>query len=61
MLRPHHRENAEFDEVGLAAERAQDAVVFLCAKAVLGNDFGGDAGGFKDGHGGPLATTRRRG
>src|SRR6185312_7806825 len=45
MLRPHDREDAELDEVGLATERLQDAPIFLVAEAVLGDHFGGDAGG----------------
>src|SRR6185312_9064181 len=45
MLRPHDREDAELDEVGLATERLQDAPIFLVAEAVLGDRFGGDAGG----------------
>ena len=47
--------------ITLAAERVQDAVIFLGAKAVLGNDFGGDAGGGQDGHARPLASTGRHG
>src|SRR6185437_15397668 len=45
MLRPHDREDAELDEVGLATERLQDAPIFLVAEPVLGDHFGGDAGG----------------
>ena len=52
MLRPHDREDAELDEVRLAAERFQDAVIFLGAEAVLGDDVGRDAGSFEDVHGG---------
>jgi hypothetical protein len=29
MLRPHHREDAQFDEVRLAAQSVEDLVVFL--------------------------------
>src|SRR6185369_15944263 len=50
MLRPHDREYAELDEVRLAAERLQDAAVFLVRKAVLGHDFGSDGGSFEDVH-----------
>ena len=47
MLRPHDREDAELDQVRLAAERVEDAVIFLVAEAMLGDDFGGDGGGFE--------------
>ena len=40
MLRPHDREDAELGEVRLAAERVQDALIFLGGQAVLGDDFG---------------------
>ena len=44
MLGPHHREDAELGEVGLAAQGVEDALIFLGGKAVLGDDFGGDRG-----------------
>ena len=44
MLGPHDREDAELDQVGLAAQRVEDALIFLGREAVLGDDFGGDAG-----------------
>ena len=32
MLGPHDREDAELDEVGLAPQRVEDALVFLVAR-----------------------------
>jgi hypothetical protein len=37
MLGPHHREDAEFGQVRLAAERVENARIFLIAEAVLGH------------------------
>ena len=45
VLRPHDGEDAELDEVRLAAHRVQDALVFVGAEAVVGNDLGRDHGG----------------
>ena len=42
MLGPHHREDAELGQVRLAPERVQDALIFLGAEAVLGDDLGRD-------------------
>ena len=50
MLRPHDREDAELDEVRLAAEGVEDAVIFVGREAVLGDHLGGDAGSFEDVH-----------
>ena len=55
MLRPHHREDAELGQVRLAAQRVEDALIFLGGKAVLGDDFRRDRG---FGHGAPLAARR---
>ena len=55
MFAPHHREDAEFHEIGLAAERVQDAVVFFFGEAVLGDDVGGDFA-----HGARLTVPRAR-
>ena len=38
----------------------QDAVIFVGREAVLGDDFGGDAGSFEDVHAGPLARAKRQ-
>ena len=54
MLRPHHREDAEFHKVRLAPQRMEDALVFLGGKAVLFDDFGGDGGHVRDSLGRPL-------
>jgi hypothetical protein len=48
MLRPHDREDAELDQVRLAAERVEDPVIFFGGKAVVGDDLGGDGGRFED-------------
>src|SRR4030095_15423720 len=45
MLRPHHREDAELDQVRLAAERVEDAVILFRGKDLLGDYFWGAAGG----------------
>ena len=42
MLRPHHREDAELDEIRLAAERVEHMGIFLVAQSVLGDDVGRD-------------------
>ena len=44
MLGPHDRKDAELDQIGLAAKRVEDAVIFVGGKAVLGDDLGGDHG-----------------
>ena len=44
MLGPHDREDAQLHQIGLAAQRVQDAFVFCGAEAVLFDDFGGDRG-----------------
>ena len=61
MLGPHDRENAEFDEVGLAAEGVEDAVIFFRSEAMLGDDFGRNRGGEDNGHAAPLAAVTSRG
>ena len=42
MLRPHDREDAEFDEIGFAPQRGEHAGIFVVGKAMVGNDLGGD-------------------
>src|SRR5262249_47658804 len=44
VLAPHHAENAELGERRLAAQRLQDALVFLGRDAVLAQQFGSDSG-----------------
>jgi hypothetical protein len=44
MLRPHHREDPEFSEIGLPPHRVEYPLIFFNGKAVLGHDFGSDAG-----------------
>ncbi len=44
MLRPHYREDAELDHIGLAPQRMQDALVFLGAETMLLDGLGGDRG-----------------
>ncbi len=61
MLGPHHREDAEFDEVRLAAERFQDAIIFIGRETVLGDHFGRDAGASRTSMRGPLAAAPRGG
>ncbi len=39
MLAPHHAENAQLGEIGLAAENFLDARVFFGREAVLGDEF----------------------
>jgi hypothetical protein len=39
---PHDREDAQLDEVGLAAQRAEHARIFFFRQAVGGDDFSGD-------------------
>jgi len=58
MLGPHDREDAELDEVRLAPNRVQDALIFLGRQAMVGNDLRGDDGGGRGcglSHGAPLA------
>ncbi len=43
VLAPHHAENAEFGDVGIAAEDLLDARVFLARYAVFGGDLGSDS------------------
>ena len=43
VLAPHHGENAEFGDVGIAAEDFLDARVFLWRYAVFGGDLGSDS------------------
>ena len=45
MLVPHRREDAELGEGRLAADQVEDALVLVGLEAVLGDEFGGDAGG----------------
>ena len=45
MLRPHHRENAKLDQIGLAPHCIQDALIFFLGKAMVGDDLRGDLGG----------------
>src|SRR6185312_13004733 len=59
MLRPHDREDAELDQVRLAAEGFQDPAIFFVAEPVLGDHFGSDAGGVEYVH--AAAPSRRRG
>ena len=40
----HHREDAEFGEVGRPAEKLLDALVFPRCQAVVGDHLGGDFG-----------------
>src|SRR3546814_12952719 len=42
MLRPHDRKDAEFGEVRLAPQAAEDHPIFIGREAVLGNDLGRD-------------------
>ncbi len=42
MLGPHHREDAELGEIGLAAHRDEHALIFFGGQPVLGDDLGGD-------------------
>ena len=42
VLAPHHAEDAEFGDVGIAAENFLDARVFFGGEAVFGGDFGRD-------------------
>src|SRR3546814_3243830 len=42
MLRPHDRKDAEFGEVRLAPQAAEDHLIFIGREAVLGNDLGRD-------------------
>jgi hypothetical protein len=60
MLRPHDREDTELDEVRLAPKRFQEAVILFVLETMVGNGFGGDAAGFKDGHGRALSPVCER-
>src|SRR5262249_50820477 len=42
VFAPHHREDAELGDVGIAPKDLPDARVFLGGHAVLSGDFGGD-------------------
>ncbi len=42
VLAPHHGKNAEFGDVGIAAENFLDARVLFGSDAVFGGDFGSD-------------------
>ena len=44
MLAPHHGENAEFGEVGIATEDGLDAGKFVGCEAMFGNQFGCKSG-----------------
>ena len=58
MLRPHDREDPQFGDIGFAAQRVQDALIFLFIEAMFGNDLGGDRrflGERVGGHAEPLA------
>ena len=52
MLRPHHREDAELGERGLAAELVEQAAIFVHGKAVLGDERRREALGGARGPGG---------
>jgi len=39
MLAPHHAEDAELSDVGIAAQDLLDACVFVGSEAMLGRDF----------------------
>src|SRR5580692_8070457 len=43
VLAPHDGEDAEFGDVGFAAEDFLDAGVFVAGDAVFGGDFGSDS------------------
>ena len=45
VLRPHHREDAQLDQVGFTPQRVEHAGVFLLGQAVSGDDIGGDRAG----------------
>jgi exodeoxyribonuclease VII small subunit len=55
VLRPHDREDAEFDQVGLTAKRVEDVRVFFFGQPVGGDDIGCDFG-----HRAPLAREGGR-
>ena len=42
VLRPHHREDAQFDEVWFATEQFLDSLKFFLGEIVGGDDFGSD-------------------
>src|SRR5690348_2693707 len=42
VLAPHHRKNAQFDEIRRASQERFDACVFFVRKSVLANDLGRD-------------------
>jgi hypothetical protein len=44
MLGPHHREDAQLGQIGLATERMEHAIIFFGGQPVLGDDLGGDVG-----------------
>ena len=45
VLAPHHREDAEFGDVGLAAEHVEDLSILVSRQAVLRDHVGGNVGG----------------
>jgi hypothetical protein len=42
VLAPHHGEDAELGDVGIAAEDFLDAGIFVAGDTVFGGDFGSD-------------------
>ena len=70
VLGPHHREDAQLDLVGLAAQALEDDGVFVGLQAVFGGELGHGLGGAEDGgfagvrgrggHGGPVSGFRPR-
>ena len=55
MLRPHHRKDAELDQIWFTPQRVQHAGVFFLGQPVGGDDFGGDFS-----HGARIAVPGRR-
>src|SRR5207253_2058572 len=60
VLRPHHREDAEFDEIGLAAESVEHMGIFRVAQAMLSDDVGRDHGAHGRGDSGLRDRTQYR-
>ena len=44
MLAPHHGEDAQLHQIGVAAQQALDAGIFLVREAMLADQFGRDGG-----------------
>jgi hypothetical protein len=57
MFGPHDRENAELDEVGLAVQRLQDALIFFWSEPMFGDDLERNFGNFQEVHGALLAAS----